>query len=252
MTHTELGELYELYALGVLSQEERMEIEEHLARHCPECQTGVKKAFEMSAFFATLPEAIEPPRRLRQRVLASVGAKQPESRAWIWRLAFACAAILAVVVFIGNRRTADELRASAEELSAARTQIQRSAADLAKMHAAMAFLNEPETEQVVFGKGKPQPPRGRVFVNGQRGVLLLASNLPPAPAGKMYEMWLIPKTGAPKPAGMFQSESQGTAMYVMNGPIDRAQTKAVAVTMEPEAGSQAPTSTPMIVAGLTD
>lgn len=239
MIHEEIRELYELYVLGVLSPEERTEIEDHLARHCPECEKGVRSAFAMSTFFASLPEAVEPPKRLRNRVLTSVGATQPDRRVWLGRLAFACVAILAVVVMIGNRRQGEELE-----------QLRRSTTDLARLRAALAMLNEPDTEQVVFGKDQPMPPRGRVFVNAQRGVLLMASNLPPAPAGKLYEMWLIPKTGAPKPAGMFQSEPQGTALYVMNGPIDRAQTKAVAVTMEPEAGSQAPTSTPMIVAGL--
>src|SRR5207253_8149877 len=129
-------------------------------------------------------------------------------------------------------------------------QLGRNSAELARVQSALQFLNEPETEQVVFGKGKPQPPRGRVFVNPQRGVLLFASNLPPAPSGKIYEMWLIPKSGAPKPAGLFQSSTQNTALYILNSPVDRSNTKAVAVTMEPEAGSGAPTSTPIVVAAL--
>ncbi|MGB9337141.1 MAG: anti-sigma factor, partial [Candidatus Acidiferrales bacterium] len=72
----------------------------------------------------------------------------------------------------------------------------------------------------------------------------------PAPAGKIYEMWIIPKGGSPLPAGLFQSQSDGTAMYLRKGAVDVASTGAIAVTLEPEAGSQAPTTTPLIVAAL--
>ena len=51
-------------------------------------------------------------------------------------------------------------------------------------------------------------------------MLLIASNLPPAPAGKIYEMWMIPKGGKPVPAGLFQSESTGAAMHIQPGPVD--------------------------------
>jgi len=64
---------------------------------------------------------------------------------------------------------------------------------------------------VAFGKGQA-PPRGRVFVNRGRGVVLLASNLPPAPNGKIYELWLIPKGQAPIPAGLFQTDAQGNVL----------------------------------------
>ncbi len=117
--------------------------------------------------------------------------------------------------------------------------------------AALKFLNEPETKQVVFGQGQPKPPRGRVFVNPNRGVMLMVANLPQAPAGKLYELWLIPKTGAPQPAGLFQSDSQGNALYLREGLVDLSKTGAVAITLEPEAGSNAPTTTPLFVAPMS-
>ena len=44
MTHEEMSEIYELYSLGVLGGEEKDEIEEHLARGCPECSRAIKRA----------------------------------------------------------------------------------------------------------------------------------------------------------------------------------------------------------------
>src|SRR4029077_5001691 len=126
---------------------------------------------------------------------------------------------------------------------------QKKSAQLPRLNEAFALMNDPAAKQVVFGENAPKP-RGRVFVNPQQGVLLLATNLTPAPSGKIYEMWIIPKGGAPAPAGLFQSQGDGTAMYLRKGALDMASTGAIAVTLEPEAGSQAPTTTPLIVAAL--
>ena len=260
MTHEELNDLYELYTLGALGASERAEIEEHLAQNCPDCMAGVRRALSLNAFFATLPEPITPPKRLRTRVLASVGAESTTSRFWIgaWALLGAGLAIILAIVGMDSHRRAqelaearDEIRRSSADLTQARDQISRSSAELSKVQAALQLLNLPDTRQIVFGKGRSQPPRGRLFVNPERGVLLLASNLPPVPSGKTYEMWLIPKGGAPIPAGLFQSDAQGNVLYVMNGAVAPA-TSAVAVSVEPEAGSQAPTTTPIIVASLGD
>ena len=260
MTHEEFNDLYELYTLGALGSSERAEIEEHLAQSCPECKAGVRRALSLNAFFATLPEPITPPKRLRTRVLASVGAETTTSRFWIgaWALLGAGLAIVLMIVGMDSHRRAlelaqarDEIRRSSTDLTQARDEIRRSSAELNKVQAALQLLNFPDTRQVVFGKGRSQPPRGRVFVNRERGVLLLASNLPPVPSGKTYEMWLIPKAGPPIPAGLFQSDAQGNVLYVMSGAV-AAATSAVAVSVEPEAGSQAPTTTPIIVASLGD
>src|SRR3981081_2613592 len=111
MTHEELRELYELYTFGVLDAEENKEVEEHLARNCSECLAGVKRAYTLNAYLATLPEAVEPPRRLRKRVLASIGAEPRSERLWFgaWALVSACLLVAVIVVGIDNRRRADEL-----------------------------------------------------------------------------------------------------------------------------------------------
>jgi anti-sigma-K factor RskA len=94
---------------------------------------------------------------------------------------------------------------------------------------------------VNFGEGQPSPPRGNIFVHSRLGVLLIASNLPPLPAGRTYEMWVIPtKTSAPRPAGLFLSDAQGSAINLLPVPLDALY--AVAVSVEPESGSPAPTN----------
>ena len=65
---------------------------------------------------------------------------------------------------------------------------------------------------------------------------------------KAYELWLIPKSGAPIPAGVFKPDAQGSAT-VVNPPLPAGtEAKAFAITVEPEAGSSTPTM-PIVMVG---
>ncbi|HZT36356.1 MAG TPA: anti-sigma factor [Bryobacteraceae bacterium] len=242
MSCDELSDLYELYALGALESEERAEIDAHLARGCPDCQRGVHRALLINAGILSCAPDIAPPKRLRKRVLASVGVETP---AWGWIAGWGAvtAALLIATLWysaISRQRT--------EELAIARRQVAQTDAALARVQQVLDFLDAPETRQVSFGAGQPSPPRGRVLLNPAKGVLFIAANLPALPRGKTYEMWVIPKGGAPRPAGLFQSDQHGNAVHLQPGPVDLSTTSAVAVSVEPESGSAAPTTQPIIVA----
>ena len=228
MTCEELRDDYELYAMGLLDEPSRTEIRAHLESGCATCTAGMKVAREILSGLAAAVPLVDPPRRLRARVLASVGTVQ---RNWapVW---LALAAGLVIGAFLFGYRT------------------QQMDREMAVLHEMLGILNEPEARQVTFGEGVPKPPRGRVFVHPNRGVLLLASNLPRAPEGKIYEMWVIPKAGNPVPAGLFQSSTEGTAIHLHRGGVDLGATGAVAVTLEPAGGVPAPTTQPLIVAKL--
>ncbi|MEO7142085.1 MAG: anti-sigma factor [Bryobacteraceae bacterium] len=247
MSCDELRDMYELYALGVLEAEEKAEMDAHLGRGCPDCLRGLKRALATNAVIASFAPDAQPPARLRKKLLAGVGV---ERSGWGWTGAWAA---ITAVLLAGVLWFSVEDRRKAVELAEARQQAARTQMDLSRVHQALQFLDQPETKQIGFGAGQPQPPRGNVFVNPRSGVLLIASNLPPAPNGKIYEMWVIPKGGAPQPAGLFQSDADGSAFHIVPGPIDTATTAAVAVSMEPEAGSASPTKiviAPVPVAGM--
>lgn len=237
----ELKDMFELYSLGLLEPAEKEEIDAHLGRECEACQLSLKEALAVNAMFLSHAPDVVPPSRLKRRVLAGVGVER-SSWSWLWALAAACMLVVALWVSVQERqRTA--------ELAQARQTIIQINSERDRLEQALAFLNQPETQQVNFGRDQPTPPRGKVFVNDRLGVLLIASNLPPVPAGKTYEMWVIPKGGAaPRPAGLFQSTQQGTAMHILSGPVDVNSVGAVAVSVEPEAGSSEPTTTPIVVA----
>jgi hypothetical protein len=240
----ELQDYYELYAMGVAGEPEGDEIRSHLSRQCEVCMAGIKKARAFTSFLGNTAPAMAPSPQLRRRILASVGFEQRRfGLAPFLGFALACA-LFAAFYFSGRER---EFATIALRL---REQLGEQTVQLTRLNEAFAILNGPDTQTVSFGVGQPAPPKGRIFLNPSQGVLLIASNLSPAPAGKKYEMWVIPKGGKPVPAGLFQSETDGTAMHIRRGAVDPATTGAVAVTLENEAGALEPTMPILIVAPL--
>jgi len=252
MNCDQLRDYYELYALGIAEDPEAVEIRAHLERNCPTCVPGVRGARELTALIGAAAPAAEPPARLPKRVLEAAGGRPARRLNWspVWAAVAAGAVIAAIVFNTRVHRASAELAQAAAELTRVQSESAAQTRELARLNEAFAILNQPDAKQVVFGGAAPQPPRGRVFIDPTRGVLLLASNLPPAPTGKTYEMWVIPKGGKPVPAGLFQSAADGTALHVLPGPVDVAGTAAVAVTLEPAAGVPQPTSQPVIAAAL--
>ena len=240
MTCEELQDMFELYSLGVLERDESEELEAHLARGCSTCQDNFKRALSMNAALIGSSPDIAPSPKLKRRILASVGV-QP--RGWGWLGTFAAACLLVIALWLGN-----EERERGTELAEARQNIIAVTSQRDRLDQALKILDQPETVRVSFGKGLPEPPRGNVFIHSKLGVMLVASNLPKLTTGKTYEMWLIPKGGAPRPAGLFQPTDSGSALHVLSGPVDTSSLGAVAVTVEPEAGSPAPTTQPLITA----
>jgi anti-sigma-K factor RskA len=229
--------LYELYALGLLEPEEMAEVRALLNAKDPETTAGVARALEMTAAMAYLAPEEKPAKQVRRRLMLAAGAPE-RGFGWRWVLGFAAAtAVLGVVVWnIQQEVTERDKRIVAleQQLAGARTQ-------LAQAEELYDFLRQPATVGVKFGDSPAAPPRGQVFLNRERGVLLLASNLPPMPEGKIFEMWLVPKGGAaPVPAGLFKAEG-GQGVHYRSGPVDMSNLAAIAVTLEPETGSATPT-----------
>lgn len=236
MNCTELREHYELYALGLAEDRERGEIRAHLDRGCEVCMAEMKRARELVALLGASSAPAAPSPKLRRRILASIGVEQ---RAFGWTpfLAGSTIMCLAAAIYFGGREW-DFSREVLRLTEQSRAQI----IQLTRLNEAFAIMNGADTTVTTFGEKKPTP-KGKLFYNPSMGALLIASNLPQAPAGKAYELWFIPKAKGASPvrAGMFQSKSDGTVMHIMRGPIDANTTAAVAVTMEVDTGVDAPT-----------
>src|SRR5439155_15687917 len=112
----------------------------------------------------------------------------------------------------------------------------------------LAMFTAPDAMRVtlVATKTQPQPQGKAMYLPRQGALLFMAGNLPPLPTKKTYELWLLPISGSPMPAGTFRPDAHGNAM-VMDPPLPKGtEAKAFAVTIEPEGGSSTPTM-PMVM-----
>lgn len=115
----------------------------------------------------------------------------------------------------------------------------------------LEVLNAPDAQRVTLTATKTPPaPTAHTVYLADRGALVMeASHLQPAPAGKAYELWVIPASGAaPIPAGTFWPNSEGYASVVLPKLPSGIPAKAFGITIENAAGSASPTS-PIILSG---
>ena len=253
--HDVLREQAALYALGTLTASERAAFSTHLAS-CAECAAEVRALAPAAAALAHAVPQVDPPAALRERVLTLVaGAKdRPAARtrreatshiAWL-------AATAALVAAIGLGVSTAELRSRVDilnrELVAARaradgidrelTNTRRAAA---QTQATIAVIAAPDLQRSDL-RGEPVAPRAsaRAFWSRSRGLVFTASDLPPLPLGRTYQLWLVTEK-VPLSAGLLQPDANGRVEVVMSTPADVPRPVALAVTIEPAGGVPAPT-----------
>lgn len=117
-------------------------------------------------------------------------------------------------------------------------------------NSALATLQDPAAVEVALTtSGLKPPPQGRAtYVPSKGSLVFLASNLDPLKPNKTYELWLIPTTGQPIPAGTFSPDKGGYASVVLPSLPAGITAKAFGVTIENAGGSLAPTS-PILLHG---
>ena len=239
MTHEEMKDLYELYALGALEPEEATQIDEHVAEECAFCIDHIDEAVNATVTLAGLTDSLEAPSSVRRRLLAGLQAEKPV-RKWSfarYALAAACLVLLAFGAWSTN------------ELSRARDDLKRVHAQRDQLRSALEILSRSQTKTVQFGKSDDVA-HGRVFVNKAGGFVFVGSDLPQIASDKTFELWLVPAKGAPAPAGLFRANAAGDFVHVSETAVDGSRVAAVAVTVEPGAGSPAPTTKPILVVPL--
>jgi anti-sigma-K factor RskA len=248
--HEQFADDLALYAMGSLRGEERAALEEHL-RGCADCSDELARLRGDAALLAFSVSGPQAPARSRARLMTAIGREprfnaRPSKRAsWfrMFELAGAVAAVVIISLFV-KQESALRTRVSELEASSAAQQVQ-----LDDANRLMASLTSPEAERftLVASNAPPQPQGKAIYVRGSGVLMFLATNMPAPPPQKAYELWVIPTEGAPIPAGVFRPDAHGSAT-VFRPPLPAGvQAKTIAITVEPEAGSPAPTSKPIMV-----
>ena len=233
-THEELKANAAGYVLGSLDPEDRRAFESHLAG-CAECSAEVASLWPVVGALATAVPQVTPRAELRDRILskAAGGAradahvhdrKSPAALTWLPLAA-------AIVIAVGAGIYVARLQRQIGELQARFDQAQ----------ATTEVLAAPDLARIDL-QGQPVAPdaRARALWSRSRGLVFTAANLPPAPEGKAYQVWVV-TAQAPISAGLLTPDSSGIGSQYYMTPADIAPPVAVAVTLEPAGGVPAPT-----------
>jgi hypothetical protein len=80
------------------------------------------------------------------------------------------------------------------------------------------------------------------YLADKGALVFIGTHMDPAPAGKTYELWLMPADGRnPMPAGTFKPDAQGAAHIVMPQLPKGVPAKGFGITVENDGGSETPT-----------
>jgi anti-sigma-K factor RskA len=254
--HEQIVENLPLYALGELEGEERLSLEQHL-EGCADCRKELEQMRGGLAMLAFSVSGPEPPLRSRERLMNAI-AKEPRRapsaatarRTSWWRVFELLVAGTAALIILLSARQNTILRQQVAALRANSTAQQQQLLEANDLIGALTS-SEAEHFTLVAAKTPPQPQGKAIYIRRNGTLVFLASNMAPLPSSKIYELWLIPKSGAPIPAGLFTPAADGSATVIKPQLPRGVEAKTFAITVEPLAGSPSPTSQPIMVAATS-
>ncbi|HYU46786.1 MAG TPA: anti-sigma factor [Terriglobales bacterium] len=253
--HEQFAEDLALYALGSLEGEEQAALEKHLAE-CASCRRELEQLRGDLSVLCLAAAGPKPPVRARRRLMSAL-AREPRprvaapaparARSWWGALGWAAAAAMVLLCW-GLLRQNSSLQ---REVASLRAGFSNQANQRQQASELVSTLLDPEALKIelVAQGSKPQARGKAIYQRRNRNLIFLASNLPPLPAEKIYELWLFPANGGPPiAAGLFKPDLHGSAT-VVNPPLPAGvEAKTFAVTLEPESGPhEAPRGTAVIV-----
>jgi anti-sigma-K factor RskA len=210
-----VDELIPGYALHALDADDERIVVAHIDE-CERCRARLRDYQGVTAALAHAAPPVEPPPQLRQRLLEAIEpvvvapapAPAPQRRSWWPRVSAVAVPVLAVAVVA-----------------------------LAVWNISLRNDLDNKTVQAVAPIGKV----GSV-VSYAGGRVALIGHVAPAPAGHVYEAWVIPDhgKGTPIAAGTFTGGPVHLTLTHDAGPGD-----VIAVTLEKGHGGSAPQGTPV-------
>jgi hypothetical protein len=215
------------YLLGALEEHEAAEFRAH-ADSCAVCTAELRRLGRAAVLLPLAAPPLEPPARLRRRVVAAARAERGSHAApagATWRRAGRRFELAGAVGLAAGLAIGALVLGSAGQGT---TVIPASVASVSFWHS--------NTRPVAWLKR-----------TGEHAELVV-EHLPQAPHGMLYELW-IERRGTSEPTdALFEPTSSGWADAVVPGGV--AGASAVLVTAEPRGGTKVPTMAPLIDANL--
>jgi anti-sigma-K factor RskA len=247
LTHHEIEELLGAYALDAVDPEEAQAIEAHLLE-CPRCRAEVAQHREVAAHLVGSPTGdvpagvwdliaselgeVPPPVPIE----VALGARRRRNRPARVLTGLAAAAVVALLALLGglvldqrSEITDLEARMESAQLDAWVTEA----------------LGEPGTEVVAL-TGDQADVAARAIVRGDGEGLLLADDLPALGTGRTYQLWGLPAGGEDMISLGVLGPEPSEASFHAASPLE-----VLAVSAEPDGGSTAPTTDPVVTGAVT-
>jgi anti-sigma-K factor RskA len=235
-----LLELAYPYALDAVSEDERAEIGDRLAAAAARTArtfSSIVADTQETMALVTAGDAVDPPPQLRERVLQATEASAHQD-----------AADDLAARRARRRRLITMAAAAAIVIGVASTVVVRSF-DRSPAPAALSVaqvLANPDVRTISTAVAG-----GTITLSASaaaNAVVVKMPNVPPPPAGHVYQMWFVPASGTARSAGTMGADSMPPVGGEVIPALDSAT--AVAVTVEPGSGSSQPTSTPIVTISL--
>ena len=240
--HEELESSVAAWVLGAVDEAEAEAIRSHV-EGCASCRQLVGRLRRVASALPLAVEELNPPPRLRDRVLAGATVSQPDAPPTAVRV-----------------RRPEPKKVPAPSPAAGARRIPSYALAAVALIALLAG--------VIIGQialRAPQPPAPsqvarftmvghQEMAGAQATVIELKSDrlalidfrgLPPPGAGRVYEVWLIPAKGDPLPAAVFVPDSNGAKTVLINSSLAGYSIMAVTNEAGPD-GARAPTQQPQL------
>lgn len=261
-SHNEFRELVQGYALGVLDPEERAAFEGHLGT-CVECTKALDAARLVVSELAHLAPPAMPSAQVEDRLLrqvrSEVGAKLQTTPAqaavprWLWA---GVAAVLLFSVYSGwnARKLQNEINRLNERAASERKRREVLEKEFVAAQVQALILMDPRSKKIMLPPKDPNMPQLEAMWHPELGLCVMGQRVPMPSQNRAFQLWLIPKTPGKKPMPLHTMwpDANGKLMHVVaNPPEPMGDTKAIAVTEEPAAGSPQPTSEPMWVGSVS-
>jgi anti-sigma-K factor RskA len=160
---------------------------------------------------------------------------------WPAYLVAAVCFAVAVTLSLMNLSLIEQLKSAQSQLALAQARSSGLVRDLTGERGTVADLMDESAQRFDIPGGQIVRVRDRLYIT--------MHDLAQPPRGKVYQAWTMPKTGtALQPSLTFVPDAHGVAVVALS--TDAKDVAAVEISVEPDGGSKAPTTKPLVVEQL--
>ncbi len=261
MIDDRLEELFPFYALGVLSDAERAEVDAYVARD-GEARARLAEALRSAAALAYDAVPIRPSAQTKRALMDRVNADARSGMAvhprfdlsrlfntQVFKVGMPVIAVASLIAALVLGVWATSLNTEVTRLQQETTILRQ---QLTAQREVIAQIAAPQVQAMSIN-GTPVQPQahGQLIADPHKNIaVLIVSNLGALPPGKVYQFWLI-RGKVPISAGIFNVDEQGRGLLAVQSTEAIGSFDTIGVSIEPDGGSLQPTGDIVMLGSLS-